>query len=203
MIILFGSQARGDARPDSDVDFLVVQPEVNSRREEMTFLSNLLRPLRLPADVLVASRRTFEKWASLPGTIYHTARMEGRVLYGRAGEVSARPEICGNFVKLDGGDANDRGASQFFATPSPIPMVPEGHLKIAQYFSAGSATEEAPSPDRDGRLISPRTRSSLRDLRMESPRTQHSSAGLFSVVPPGRPRPCRVAAKPELRPNDY
>lgn len=37
---------------------------------------------RLPADVLVARRRTFEKWAAIPGTIYHTARTEGKVLYG-------------------------------------------------------------------------------------------------------------------------
>ena len=83
-IILFGSQARGDARADSDVDFLVVQSEGVSRREEMTQLSNLLRVLRLPADVLVASRRTFEKWAAVPGTIYHTAVKEGKVLYGES-----------------------------------------------------------------------------------------------------------------------
>lgn len=83
-IILIGSQARGDARADSDVDFMVVQSEVGSRREEMTQLSNLLRVLRVPADVLVASRRTFEKWAAIPGTIYHTARTEGRVLYGQS-----------------------------------------------------------------------------------------------------------------------
>jgi predicted nucleotidyltransferase len=83
-IILFGSHARRAARPESDADFLVVQPEVVSRREEMTALSNLLRPLRLPADVLVASRRTFEKWSAIPGTIYHTARTEGRVLYGES-----------------------------------------------------------------------------------------------------------------------
>ncbi len=81
-IILFGSQARGHAGPDSDVDFLVVQSQVVSRRDEMTRLSNLLRALRLPADVLVASRRTFNKWSGVPGTIYHTAATEGRVLYG-------------------------------------------------------------------------------------------------------------------------
>ena len=81
-IILFGSQARGDAGPESDLDFLVVQSEVVSRRDEMTRLSDLLRPLRLPADVLVASRRTFRKWAAVPGTIYHTALTEGKVLYG-------------------------------------------------------------------------------------------------------------------------
>lgn len=81
-IILFGSQARGDARADSDVDFMVVQQDVASRRDEMTALGNLLRPLRMSADVLVASRRTFQKWAAVPGTIYHTAATEGRVLYG-------------------------------------------------------------------------------------------------------------------------
>ena len=92
------------------------------------------------------------------------------------------------------------GVSQFFATPRPIPAVPEGHLKIAQHFSAGSAMREEPSPDRDGRPSLPITRSSLRDLRVESPRTQHSSAGLFSVVPPGRPKPAASLQKTEMRP---
>ena len=31
------------------------------------------------------------------------------------------------------------GAAQFMATPGPIPAVPEGHLKLAQHFSAGAA----------------------------------------------------------------
>ncbi|MBI4324386.1 MAG: nucleotidyltransferase domain-containing protein [Chloroflexi bacterium] len=84
MIILFGSQARGDAGTDSDVDFLVVQPVVESRREEMIRLSDLLRPRRLPVDVLVASRRTFTKWAAIPGTIYHSVAKEGKVLYGQS-----------------------------------------------------------------------------------------------------------------------
>ena len=96
-----------------------------------------------------------------------------------------------------------RAHLSFLQPPSPIPAVPEGHLKIAQHFSAGSARVEAPSPDRDGRPSLPATRSSLRDLRVESPRTQHSSAGLFSVVPAGRPKPCRIAAKTEMRPGAH
>ena len=47
-IILFGSRARGDARPDSDVDFMVVLPQAPAfTRHEMVVLSDLLRPLRV------------------------------------------------------------------------------------------------------------------------------------------------------------
>lgn len=80
-IILFGSRARGDARQDSDVDFLLVEPEVKSRRKEMARLARILRPLRIPADVLVFSRRVFEKWSSIPGSLIYRAAREGRVLH--------------------------------------------------------------------------------------------------------------------------
>lgn len=80
-IRLFGSRARGDASPDSDWDFLVVRPQVTSRRREMARLARVLRPLRIPADVLVFSQADFDQWASIPGTVLHEAAQEGKVLH--------------------------------------------------------------------------------------------------------------------------
>ena len=78
-VILFGSCARGDYGPDSDADFLVIEPEVTSRHEEMVRLRDVLRPLRIPVDVVVASARVFEEWSGTPGTLYYEARQEGKV----------------------------------------------------------------------------------------------------------------------------
>jgi predicted nucleotidyltransferase len=80
-IILFGSYARGDARHDSDVDFLVVEPAVSNRRSEMARLRNILRPLRIPVDVLVASEAELSEWSHLPGHILYWALKEGKALH--------------------------------------------------------------------------------------------------------------------------
>ena len=80
-IILFGSYARGDAREDSDVDLLVVEPNVNSKREEMVRLRRLLRPFRIPVDVIVVSENEFNDWGHLAGTILYWANTEGKVLH--------------------------------------------------------------------------------------------------------------------------
>ena len=65
-IILFGSYARGRPRADSDVDFLVIEDRVRNIPAEMVRLRRLLSPLRIPADVIVVSRRQFAEWSDVP-----------------------------------------------------------------------------------------------------------------------------------------
>ena len=80
-IIVFGSCARGQITEDSDLDVLVVEPTVTSRHEEMVRLNDVLRPLRISVDVLVASKETFDYWADTPNTIYYEVAREGRVFH--------------------------------------------------------------------------------------------------------------------------
>ena len=79
-MILFGSWARGDARPDSDLDFLVIEREVGSKLDEMVRLRDSLPPLGVPVDVLVFSQKQVDDWVDVRGTVVHTALSEGRVL---------------------------------------------------------------------------------------------------------------------------
>lgn len=83
-IILFGSRACGDADPDSDYDFLVIERDPADRHAEMVKLARALRPLHLPADVLVISERYANDWGQVKGTMVHAALHEGRLLHGRA-----------------------------------------------------------------------------------------------------------------------
>ena len=78
-VILFGSWARGTPHADSDLDFLVVEPSLTDPRAEMVRLREVLRPLRVPADVLVVSDKVFREWRDTPNTVIHAAATEGIV----------------------------------------------------------------------------------------------------------------------------
>ena len=80
-VILFGSYPTGAARDLSDIDLLVVEPTVVSKRDEMVRLRRLLRPFRLPIDVIVVSEAEFNDWAHLVGTLFYWANTEGKLLY--------------------------------------------------------------------------------------------------------------------------
>ena len=81
-VILFGSHARGDAGGRSDLDFLVVEPEVDNEADESVRLLRELRDLRIPVDVIVVSSQYADEWRDVRGSIVHTALGEGRVLAG-------------------------------------------------------------------------------------------------------------------------
>ena len=80
-IILFGSYARGEAHEDSDLDFLVIEYSEPNQRAEMVRLRDVLRPLRLPVDIIVTSVNKVREWGNLPGTVLYEAIQEGKVLY--------------------------------------------------------------------------------------------------------------------------
>ena len=87
MIILFGSHARGDARPDSDLDLLVVESEAfgkeRSQRSEAVRLYRALRGLGVPKDILVFTKAEVEYWRDSLNHVVARALREGRVLYER------------------------------------------------------------------------------------------------------------------------
>jgi uncharacterized protein len=83
-VVLFGSHARGEERADSDVDFLVIEPELRDSFGESVRLGDLVGALGVPADVVVVSEDEVREWGELDGTMLHDALSEGRVLAGSA-----------------------------------------------------------------------------------------------------------------------
>jgi predicted nucleotidyltransferase len=83
-IILFGSQARGEAGEDSDLDVMVVEEGVSDRAAEMVRLNRVLRSLDVAVDLLVESAEKFNYWCDTPGNVYFEAATEGEVLHEAA-----------------------------------------------------------------------------------------------------------------------
>jgi predicted nucleotidyltransferase len=80
-ILLFGSVARGQARPDSDIDILVVMPDGTHRRNTMTDIYRALLGSKLDVDVVVATVSDLKLYGETSGLIYRQALNEGIELY--------------------------------------------------------------------------------------------------------------------------
>lgn len=84
-IILFGSRARGDHRPDSDFDVLVVFSE--SITQPWTVARNLrtaVGVIGFGKDIIVTDYQHLHEEASLNGSIIGMALREGRELWPHA-----------------------------------------------------------------------------------------------------------------------
>jgi predicted nucleotidyltransferase len=82
-VILFGSHARGEAGPDSDVDLLVVMDFEGTARDKGLEILQTLPDVLVPLDVIVTSPEAFAWRKDVVGTIEWPAAREGRVLYAR------------------------------------------------------------------------------------------------------------------------
>lgn len=82
-IILFGSRARRQGSPDSDVDLLVVMRVKGSKRQARLDIRRTLHDIRVPKDIIVTAPEEFEWRKEIVGTIERPAAQEGQILYAR------------------------------------------------------------------------------------------------------------------------
>lgn len=82
-VILFGSYARGEANELSDLDLLVIEPEVAAPRAESARLRRELRDLEVALDVIVVSRKQADALGEIAGTMINEALQTGRILVER------------------------------------------------------------------------------------------------------------------------
>ncbi len=81
---LFGSRARGEARPDSDWDFMAVLPDDAPEQDlDTSSVWKRLRDLRLQrVEVFTITRSEFDAWKRSLGTLAEIVASTGVVLYG-------------------------------------------------------------------------------------------------------------------------
>jgi predicted nucleotidyltransferase len=82
-IILFGSQARGTANIRSDVDLLIITPNIKNRLKLIDKIDASLEGLKLARDIIVLSEEEFDSDKNIPGTIARYAFKEGKILYAK------------------------------------------------------------------------------------------------------------------------
>jgi predicted nucleotidyltransferase len=80
-IILFGSRARGDAKPDSDIDLLIVKETTEPIYRRAIPAYRALSGIGVPKDVICRTPAEIEDWSQVPTYITTRALKEGKILY--------------------------------------------------------------------------------------------------------------------------
>ena len=81
LIVLFGSAARGELGPNSDLDFLVVVDEPAHRRHVAQAIYRNLIGVGFAADIVVVTTDDVRRYRTNPNLVIQPALDEGRVLY--------------------------------------------------------------------------------------------------------------------------
>lgn len=80
-IVLFGSRARGDYRPDSDLDLLIIQKSSLPRYRRAAPIRHAISGLFPSKDIVVYTPEEVLEWEDVPNAFVTTALSEGKVLY--------------------------------------------------------------------------------------------------------------------------
>ena len=80
-VILFGSAARGQMGPYSDVDLLVVMPDGAHRRRTAQRLHRALAGLGVAKDIVVVTESDVRQFADEPSLVIRPALGEGKEPY--------------------------------------------------------------------------------------------------------------------------
>lgn len=82
-IVLFGSRARGEGRPDSDLDLLIVLPEIENKRAATVQVMRLLNDLPISKDIVVTTPEEIAERGDVVGLVLKPALREGVTIYER------------------------------------------------------------------------------------------------------------------------
>jgi predicted nucleotidyltransferase len=83
-IILFGSHAKKDNKPESDYDLLVLKRGVKKQRSLTQKIYMSFKDVGAPIDVIVADLDKYEQLKMDPYMIYSEAARNGRMVYEKS-----------------------------------------------------------------------------------------------------------------------
>jgi uncharacterized protein len=83
-VMLFGSRARGETGPDSDIDLLVILDD-DAPADKLTLRAGWesRRGYNLPADVIPVRDAVYRRRAKIAGTLAYEAEIDGIAVYER------------------------------------------------------------------------------------------------------------------------
>lgn len=164
-IILFGSRASGEAKPDSDLDLLVIDADQDLWDDYREAIGRL----GVPVDLIVETSAYVASWRNVPNHFLTKIVREGRVLYERAiDQIREAPpprdatDHAREFIQLGDRDLN-MAEWALQGAQHPVNICFNAQQAIEKYMKA--------IPALDGAEV-PRTHElkELRELVAQSPR---------------------------------